>query len=194
MYPDFTAHSLSAEHYFYTGSLPAGLLASLSFESLWQLHPADYHIITIHGKDVPTPRWQQAYGKNYAYTGRVNQALPIPDCLHELHTWIKEKIDPRLNGLLLNWYDGEKSHYIGRHRDSTVNIVQGAPIVTVSLGGFRPFRLRPFRGKGFRDFGAENGSVFIMPYIVNKAFTHEVPAMKKYVRRRISVTFRAFAE
>jgi len=192
MYPNFTAHSLSDTHHFHTGELPSALLGSLSFEKIWNLHPEEYHIISIHGKDVPTPRWQQAYGENYQYTGRVNTALPIPELLRELHDWCKENIDERLNGLLLNWYDGEKGHYIGKHRDSTINMVKGAPIVTISLGDFRPFRLRPFRGKGYQDFGAENGSVFIMPYDTNKAFTHEVPAMKKYIYRRISVTLRAF--
>ncbi len=192
MYKHFTAHELSEGHCFYTGELPARLLQNLPFAEIWNLHPADYHVIMMHGKEVLTPRWQQAYGRNYAYTGRVNAALPVPEILEKLHVWVKENIDERLNGLLLNWYDGQKGHYIGKHRDSTKNMIAGAPIVTVSLGDFRAFRLRPYGGKGFRDFGAENGAVFVMPYAVNQAFTHEVPATKKYTGRRISVTFRAF--
>lgn len=192
MYSDFRAHPLSDHHFLYSGFLPDDLLQDLVFEDLWSLHPQDYHIISMRGKEVATPRWQQAYGKSYQYTGRVNQALPIPSEFKKLHTWCQENIDARLNGLLLNWYDGLKGHYIGKHRDSTINMLKGAPIVTVSLGDFRPFRLRPFRGKGYQDFGAENGTVFIMPYDTNKAFTHEVPATKKYTGRRISVTLRAF--
>ena len=68
----------------------------------------------------------------------------------------------------------------------------GAPIVTVSLGQDRVFRLRPWKGKGFRDFDAENGTVFVMPYNTNQAWTHEVPKAKRFQGRRISVTFRAF--
>ena len=51
--------------------------------------------------------------------------------------------------MLLNWYDAAQRHYIGAHRDSTVGLVSGAPIVTISLGATRTFRLRPMRGKGF---------------------------------------------
>ena len=56
-------------------------------------------------------------------------------------TWAKEAIDGRLNGVLVNWYDGSLGHYIGRHRDSRVNMVSGAPIVTISFGEERIFRL-----------------------------------------------------
>ena len=34
-------------------------------------------------------------------------------------------------------------HYIGAHRDSTASMIEGVPIVTVSLGEERAFRLRP---------------------------------------------------
>lgn len=37
--------------------------------------------------------------------------------------------DPRLNGLLVNWYDGERSHYIGPNGDSLTSSVPGSPIV-----------------------------------------------------------------
>ena len=56
-----------------------------------------------------------------------------------------DTVDDRLNGLLLNWYDGRLGHYIGKHRDSRVNMIHGAPIVTISLGEERSFRLAPWR-------------------------------------------------
>lgn len=87
---------------------------------------------------------------------------------------------------------GALGHYIGRHRDSTRNMVEGAPIVTVSFGERRNFRLRPCKGKGFKDFPATDGTVFIMPYETNLAWTHEVPKSAKLRGRRISITFRAF--
>ena len=92
----------------------------------------------------------------------------------------------------MNWYEGGLKHYIGKHRDSTVNMIKDAPIVTLSLGEERVFRVRPFRGKGMMDFKASNGSMFIMPYDTNKAFTHEVPHFSKNIGQRISITFRAF--
>ena len=84
------------------------------------------------------------------------------------------------------------SHYIGAHRDSREGLIEGTPIVTVSLGEQRTFRLRPWEGRGFRDFAAPHGSVFVMPWGTNLAWTHEVPHAAAHTGRRISVTLRAF--
>ena len=159
---------LDTKHAFFAGQLPAELVpGSTGFDELWALHPEDFHEIKIHGRLVKTPRWQQAYGRDYHYTHRTNTALPIPPMLAPLHAWANGAIDARLNGLLLNWYDGTRGHYIGKHRDSTANMVDGAPIVTISLGEQRVFRLRPWKGEGFTDFDAANGTVFILPYDTN---------------------------
>ena len=80
----------------------------------------------------------------------------------------------------------------GRHRDSVRGMVDGAPIVTISLGEARPFRLRPWRRQGFVDFAAPNGTVLVLPYATNRAWTHEVPQSKRATGRRISLTFRGF--
>jgi alkylated DNA repair dioxygenase AlkB len=187
-------HELDAQHALYAGELPAALRWDPSlFEQAWALHPEAFHEIKMHGRLVRTPRWQQAYGADYHYTGNVNRALPVPPLLQPVHAWARAMIDERLNGLLLNWYDAEHEHYIGKHRDSTVNIVEGAPIVTVSFGGERAFRLRPWRAAAPpRDFPARDGTVFVMPWETNLAFTHEVPHSARRRGRRISLTLRAF--
>jgi alkylated DNA repair dioxygenase AlkB len=189
-----TKHPLDEHHALYSAELPAELRPDREgFERLWSLHPDEFHVIKMHGRQVRTPRWQQAYGADYHYTGNVNRALPVPPELVALHRWVRGGIDDRLNGILLNWYDAEHEHYIGKHRDSTVNMVEGAPIVTVSFGAERAFRLRPWRAEGrLSDFPARDGKVFVMPYETNRAFTHEVPHSAKSVGRRISVTLRAF--
>jgi alkylated DNA repair dioxygenase AlkB len=167
-------------------------LAAGGFDSLWKMHPPQYHRIRLMGRLVDTPRWQQAYGVDYYYTGRINRARPIPSLLQPLLTWAREEIDERLNGLLLNWYDGVHGHYIGKHRDSIRDVAEGVPIVTASYGEERIFRLRQLRAAGRKDFLAQDGSVFIMPYDTNLAWTHEVPHFKRYAGRRISVTLRGF--
>ncbi|HEV2860037.1 MAG TPA: alpha-ketoglutarate-dependent dioxygenase AlkB [Pyrinomonadaceae bacterium] len=146
----------------------------------------------MHGRAVKTPRWQQAFGMDYHYTGRVNRALPVPTALGPLLDWARGHLDERLNGMLVNWYDGPLGHYIGRHRDSTRGMIKGVPVVTVSFGEERVFRLRPYRGEGRKDFPARDGSVFVMPYETNLAWTHEVPRALKSTGRRISVTLRGF--
>ena len=71
----------------------------------------------------------------------------------------------------------------------------GSPIVTVSFGASRNFRLT--RGKPparqVRNFEATAGTVFVMPWDTNKEWKHEVPHRKCDTSRRVSVTFRAFS-
>jgi alkylated DNA repair dioxygenase AlkB len=179
------------------GSLPQALVITESqFEELWQIHPKEHAEIKMLGRTVKIPRWQQAYGVDYHFSGEVNRALPVPSLLAPLVTWSRDVIDKRLNGLLLNWYDGRFGHYIGQHRDSIKNMVPGAPIVTISFGEERIFRLRRWRAKSKEptNFLVTNGSVLVMPYETNRAFTHEVPEFRKWQGRRVSVTLRAFVE
>jgi alkylated DNA repair dioxygenase AlkB len=186
---------LDSVHYLerYHQVAPFGL-GSAAFEALWAEHPRDFHEIVIHGKRVKTPRWQQAYGQNYAYTGSLNNALPLDRISGAYLSWCRENIDSRLNGLLINWYEGRAQHYMGKHRDAARGLIKGSPIVTISHGEERVFRLRPHQGKGFQDFKVNNGDVLVMPWDTNKAYTHEVPSFQKYRQRRISVTLRAFEE
>jgi alkylated DNA repair dioxygenase AlkB len=194
----FVAHDLGGGARFWTGRLPAALVPDAEgFETLWRLHPAEFHEIKMHGRSVRTPRWQQAYGKDYFYSGVVNRALPVPPELRPFLDWARTAIDRQLNALLLNWYDGKLGHYIGRHRDSVKGMIDATPIVTISLGEERIFRLRrwPFAaGQTPLDFRAENGSVFIMDRETNRAFTHEVPRTSTAVGRRISITLRGFVD
>ena len=178
----------------YELQLPAELQPTeAEFERLWNLHPSDYHKIRMHGREIPTPRWQQAFGADYHYTGRTNRALPLDDHLTPVLDWARQQFDDQLNGLLLDWYEPDLRHYIGPHRDSTVNMVAGAPIVMISLGDARTFRLRPWKGRGYADYAARNGTVFVLPWATNGAFTHEVLRPTKGQQgRRISITARAF--
>jgi alkylated DNA repair dioxygenase AlkB len=192
--PGFAAHDLGERLWFLTGTLPAELVWDATrFDEVWALHPEGKHVIHMPGGPVETPRWQQAYGADYHYTGRTNTALPVPPVLEPLRAWALQAIDPRLNGVLLNWYEGP-GHYIGPHHDSTREMRHGAPIVTISFGETRVFRLTRGRDEAreVRDFEAANGSVFVLPYDTNLAWKHAVPKSAKYRGRRISVTLRAF--
>ena len=182
-------------HVFQTAFLPPEITPdSQMFEALWSLHPLEQHEIMIHGRLVKTPRWQQAYDRNYHYTGKVNEALPAPMILQPTLAWVRETIDDRLNGILVNWYDGALGHYIGPHHDSTIGLVAGAPIVTISFGEVRSFRLtREVNGeRRVHDFPTLPGRVFVMPFDTNLAWKHSVPKSARAKGRRISITLRAF--
>jgi alkylated DNA repair dioxygenase AlkB len=181
-------------HVLSVGQLPAEIdrEGRDRFDEFWDLHPEKFHEFRQPtGNMIPLPRWQQAYGYDYRYSGNVNRALPIPTILERFLSWSK-RIDEQLNGLLLNWYDAEKGHYIGPHSDSTIGLVVGTPIVTISLGATRTFRVRSRKEKGFVDFDASHGTVFVMPWETNLKTKHEVPREKNANGRRVSITVRAF--
>ncbi|HUR53983.1 MAG TPA: alpha-ketoglutarate-dependent dioxygenase AlkB, partial [Gemmataceae bacterium] len=160
------------------------------FEDVWNLHPAEKPVIHMPGGLVETPRWQQAFGADYHFSGQTSTAAPVPPVLEPLRDWSRGAIFSQLNGLLLNWYEGP-GHYIGPHHDSTVDMIPDAPIVTISFGETRKFRLQ--RGTMKRDFEAAPGTVFVLPFATNRVWKHSVPKSTRYRGRRISVTIRAFA-
>lgn len=193
MFESFTQHPLDDEYSVYSTQIPDAIVPDDDgFAALWNLHPAEHHEIRIHGRLVRTPRWQQAYGADYHFTGQTFDSEPTPQQIAPFLDWARGAVFSELNGILVNWYDGQFDHYIGKHRDSVSNMVEGAPIATVSLGEERKFRMRPWKRSGFLDFPATAGSVFVIPYNTNLAWTHEVPPSKKQNGRRISVTMRAF--
>lgn len=188
-------HELDAEHDFYVGRLPAELLLDhAGFEELWSIHPAEYDDIQMFGRWVKTPHWQQAYGRDYYFAGRVNAALPMVPKLEPFLCWGRKFIDIRLNGVLVNWYDGQLRHYIGPHHDETKDLVVGSPIVTISLGEERLFRLTRPEARVRRDFPATDGTVFVMPWDTNRAWKHQMVKSTRWKGRRISITLRVFED
>jgi hypothetical protein len=121
-------HRISARFSIFTTRLPEdlGRVARKRFAQLWALHPQHFHAITqpFTGRTIPLPRWQQAYGRDYRYSGGVNRALPVAPLLEPYLAWARRRLDARLNGLLLNWYDAALGHYIGPHRDSIAGLIE----------------------------------------------------------------------
>ena len=190
----FAATDLGGELSFFVAQVPDTLLWDMeAFDTAWKLHPDNRPTIRIVGRRIQIPRWHQAYGEDYRFSGQVTQAQRIPDHFQPLLEWTQREIHPSLNGLLVNWYEGPE-HYIGPHHDSTQNMVADAPIVTISFGENRKFRLS--RGhkdnRVVQDFEAPNGTVFVLPQATNAVWKHAVPKSVKYTGQRISVTIRGF--
>jgi alkylated DNA repair dioxygenase AlkB len=191
----FEQHPLDVDFSVWSTALPADLMPDASaFEALWQMHPDEHAEVRIMGRMVPIPRWQQAYGRDYAFAGGTSVARPIPSAFAPFLTWAQQHVDARLNGLLVNWYDAREKHYIGKHRDAPNGLVPDAPILTLSLGADRTLRMRPWRGRGMIDLPADAGSVYAIPARTNRSWTHEIPHFARDAGRRISVTIRAFVD
>lgn len=166
--------------------------ADYDWQTIWDAHPVEQMKVTIYDRETSVPRWVQAYGKDYAYSGQVATALPTPDWLVPFFDCAK-KISPAVNGALVNWYDGGLKHRIGAHRDNESDLQEGSDIITISLGEERVFRFRKFKAKEPPiDLIVKDKSVLVIPWDTNMAYTHEVPHFARYTGKRVSVTFRTF--
>ena len=197
----FSVVGLDDGHSVSIGKVPAHLLLSdKEFETLWQMHPSEHSRILIHGRQTPIPRWHRAFGNDYRFSGQVATALDVPAILKPLLEWARVAVDDRLNGILVNWYDGALGHYIGPHHDDQRQLVVGTPIVTISFGEERIFRMLRARNDSAaetmsnrkHDFTATTGGVIVIPWSTNRVWKHCVPKSARYRGRRISITLRAF--
>lgn len=166
--------------------------ADYDWQTIWDVHPLEQMKITIYEKECYVPRWVQAYGKDYAYSGQVATALPSPEWLIPFFDCAKQ-ISPTVNGALVNWYDGTFKHRIGAHRDNESDLMVGSDIITISLGEERVFRFRKFKTKESPiDLIVKDKSILVIPWDTNMAYTHEVPHFARYKGKRVSLTFRTF--
>jgi DNA oxidative demethylase len=167
------------------------------YQSLWDSHPVERNEIFIFNKYHKVPRWQQAYGQNYKFSGNTSIAQPITEMLEKYINWanMNEKKQGRiggLNGILVNWYqDGE--HYIGWHSDDESQLDQKASIYTISLGATRTFKIREKKNKkNVTNYELENNDFLIMGGEFQKHYQHHIPKRKKCKHSRISITIRKF--
>ena len=182
------------------------------FEDTWSAHPPEFRKIKMFGREVELPRWQQAYGFDYAYSGSVSDSVPPTPLVARLMGEVNAlcftphgataRQTPMFNMCLVNWYGPD--HYIGPHSDDTRQLVQGAPIAGLSWGHARRFVLSP-RSKLPRALGAKrielvvgDGDLIVMCGDCQETHKHEVPKLKASERasaaNRISFTFRCFRD
>lgn len=155
------------------------------FDTLWNLHPEEYGKVRIAGEIINTPRWQQAYIRGYDFSGMFHSALPLPKKFKQFLKWANKLIDG--------------GHYIGPHSDDERPLVAGSPILTISLGQERKFRLRYKYTKDIaQDIIVGDLTYLVMGGDTQKEFTHEIVKVGgnkgKKIAPRISVTFRVFKE
>lgn len=179
-------------------TLPASLLTD--FETLWALHPADYGKVSIMGRVIDTPRWQQTYLRAYNYTGMNHEPLPLAPEFQPALEWANALYPGqwKFNQVLINWYQNGH-HYIGPHSDDTRQLVANSPILSISLGAERTFRIREKGTKAITlDLGMPDRSYVVMGGAMQDHFTHEVPkingAKGENVGRRVNITFRVFKD
>ena len=184
-------HVLTPSASVFSSELPRALrLDAEQLRELWALHPKHPPVVRVGGREVEAPRWHRAFGHAYAHAGFVAEPTPLPGLLAPLLAWARGAVDARLNGLLVNWYDGALEHRIAPHKDTPEGSVPGCPIVTVSFGATRAFQM--IVRKRRVELEVRDGSVVVIPYETNLRFAHAVPHRAGDTGRRVSVTLRGF--
>ncbi len=172
--------------------------SNANFESLWEMRPSQRRSIYIGGREVLLPRLIENFGIDYKFSGRM---FPGQQTSADLKSII-EKIEPlvlsqagttMLNNCLVNWYqDGEQ--YIGPHSDNEKELYTLSPVISLSLGATRKFRLTPkpsYKADASSvDINVSDGDLLIMGGATQFTHYHSVPKSKTCKERRISITMR----
>ncbi len=168
-------------------------------ESLYKQCPTKKHQIKIYDKYVDLPRYQQAYGKSYSYSGTTAKSKPMPEVIERIRDLIKEELYPNIdfNMCLVNWYNGG-NHYIGQHSDDEKKFIKNTPVVGITFCFGLPRKI-VFKNKKtkktVKDVWLYNNSLYSMEGEFQKEFTHGIPKVaNKGCGRRVSLTFRCFRE
>jgi alkylated DNA repair dioxygenase AlkB len=177
------------------GNIPDSI--EYDFEKLWNLHPENYGSVMIYGKKIETPRYQQSFLIPYYFSGLTHEAIDLPNEFNKFMVWSNSlEINSKFNQALVNWY-ANGHHYIGAHSDSTIQLVKDSPIMSISLGESRKFRIRDRKTKKIvLDLEMKDRTYIIMGGEMQTFYTHEVPKINgikgENTGKRINITFRNF--
>lgn len=159
------------------------------------MHTLDWRVdqLMMFGKLITTKRkvaWVGDEGCSYTYSGvkKEPQAwtpelLKIKNTLEEIAQW-------KFNSCLLNLYhDGSEG--MGWHSDDEPELVQAAPIASLSLGAERKFSFKHKTDKTNASLMLENGSVLLMHAPTQIFWNHSLTKTTRPIGARINLTFRA---
>lgn len=147
-------------------------LPSIDFDDLWNLKPNKRHKVYMIDHFVEVPRYSQSYINSYTYSGNTNIAIELPGILQPILDFA-QKYDKRFNQVLVNWYENGL-HYIGPHSDDTRQLIEKSPIMSISFGQDRKFRIRNKISKQIvEDISVKNGDVLIMKNDFQKIYSRD---------------------
>lgn len=176
-------------------------LSTDEIRQIIDLCPTHHHIIKMFGKEVAIPRYQDLYATDtkfkYNFSGSFIPAKDITKCsvFQKALKQIKEfdtDYSAHYNAVFVNWYMNGK-HYIGPHSDDEKDLVENAPIYSLSYGDVRTFRITKKLDKSWvTDIELTDGMMIAMCGEFQKEFKHEILRKPSSNKRRINLTVRAF--
>ena len=156
--------------------------------------PKEKQEFIFMGKKIKMPRFQQAYGKSYNFSGITTKAIPFTPFILKIKNQIN-KLYPKnnFNNCLVNWYlTGD--NYISFHSDNEKQLIKKSPIIGITFCKDKPRKLRIKENKKKKtiiDIITSNCSFYSMEGNFQNEFLHGVPKQKKS-GIRVSLTFRCF--
>lgn len=171
----------------------SGFFSAIDCEALFELCHWEQPRIQLFGKSHLIPRLQAFYGEeglSYQYSGKRFFARPFLPTIESIKDRIEALLAVRYNVVLVNCYrDGQDG--MGFHSDDEPEINQQIPIASVSLGGSRHFRLKSKVDKTKSlTLLLQHGDLLIMPPGLQDYWVHALPKTRKFVDKRINLTFR----
>lgn len=137
---------------------------------------------TMWGREVDDPRLSRWYPPRAPAA-----ALPHP-ALHVMRRELRCRYARAFGGPGLNYYrDGQDS--VAPHADRELRVLDDTLIAIVTLGGTRPFLIRPKGGGRSIDVRPGSGDLLVMGGRCQLAFEHAVPKVA-HADPRISVSYR----
>lgn len=175
-----------------TDKLALGLADSLLLDL--NLYGLKQYNITIYGKTHPFPRSMSWFGKvHYTFSGiTLKQDVKPTEPLRTLLGFVQDTYSSNLNCCLLNYYKNG-SDYINWHSDDEFIFDSKEPIVTVSVGGSRRFKVRSILNHSdVVEYDSGHGDIIVMLPGFQQTHQHSIPKTSKQVDPRLSFTFRSY--
>ncbi len=147
----------------------------------------------MFGKIIKTKRkvaWVGDEGCSYKYSGVKKEPQAWTPELLRIKSELEAIAQWKFNSCLLNLYhDGSEG--MGWHSDDEPELVQTAPIASLSLGAARKFSFKHKTEKTNASLILENGSVLLMHAPTQTFWNHSLVKTIRPVGPRINLTFRA---
>lgn len=155
-------------------------------------YPFERPKVKVYGKEHLIPRSQVWFGDagcDYCYSGLKVSPFPWPKYALKLKNKITRELGGDYNSLLVNLYQNG-NEYMGWHSDNEPELVDGADIVSVSLGARRDFMVRQKATGKQESIALEHGDLLIMHSPMQQTWQHCVPKRLKVDEPRLNFTFR----
>jgi alkylated DNA repair dioxygenase AlkB len=150
------------------------------------------NVVIMYGKTF-TPKRKSVQisetGTKYNFNGaKEHNVYGFSKELKELKEMVEKECRCKFNYALINYYeDGDA--YISAHSDNERDLVEGAPIASLSLGATRCFRFLHKSTNEKHSVELEDGSLLLMCGATQSYWKHELPK-RANCKARLNITFR----